>query len=82
MRATKLLSMSLARVLIPVVEGDHDLQYSDDTKELLHLFALFLLFVEEAVVLRTEITEGLAQRVVLFRSSPKPSLRCRKFPFL
>ena len=59
--------MSLARVLIPVVEGDHDLQYSDDTKELLHLFALFLLFVEEAVVDGTAITAVRAQPVVLFR---------------
>ncbi len=67
MRATKLLSMSLARVLIPVVEGDHDLQYSDDTKELLHLFALFLLFVEEVVVDGTAITAVRAQPVVLFR---------------
>jgi hypothetical protein len=66
-RATKLLSMSLARVLIPVVEGDHDLQYSDDTKELLHLFALFLLFVEEVVVDGTAITAVRAQPVVLFR---------------
>ena len=59
--------MSLARVLIPVVEGDHDLQYSDDTKELLHLFALFLLFVEEVVVDGTAITAVRAQPVVLFR---------------